>query len=153
MWIWSLAWEDPLKKEMATHSRIIARKIQRTEKPGGSQRVGHDWETEHTQADWVVTGGPARVVSGWSSTRGIWQAVLSFVFIPRTWGDHEGFKGVCVSRESVCILHTFSCCLRDQRHRACDSAGSRARLVWTMVQLLGRPCISLQVNLVLEQEL
>ena len=143
---------------MATHSRIIARKIQQTEKPGGvqstgSQRVGHDWETEHTQADWVVTGGPARVVSGWSSTRGIWQAVLSFVFIPRTWGDHEGFKGVCVSRESVCILHTFSCCLRDQRHRACDSAGSRARLVWTMVQLLGRPCISLQVNLVLEQEL
>ena len=39
--------EDPLKKEMATHSSIFARKISWTEKPDGlqsmgSQRVGHD---------------------------------------------------------------------------------------------------------------
>ena len=39
--------EDPLQKEMATHSRILASRIPRTEKPGGlqsmgSQREGHD---------------------------------------------------------------------------------------------------------------
>ena len=41
----SLGWEDPLEKEMATHS--IAWRIPWTEEPGGlqfmgSQRVGHD---------------------------------------------------------------------------------------------------------------
>ena len=42
----SLAWEDPLEKEMATHSTMLAWKTPWTEKPGGlqsmgSQRVGH----------------------------------------------------------------------------------------------------------------
>ena len=31
----SLGWEDPLKKEMATHSSILAWRIPRTEEPGG----------------------------------------------------------------------------------------------------------------------
>ena len=43
----SLGWEDPLEKEMASHSSILAWKIPRTEEPGrlqpmGSQRVRHD---------------------------------------------------------------------------------------------------------------
>jgi len=43
----SLGWEDPLKKEMAAHSSILAWKIPWTEDPGrlqsmGLQRVGHD---------------------------------------------------------------------------------------------------------------
>ena len=43
----SLGWEDPLEKDMATHSSILAWRIPWTEKPGvlqsmGSQRVGHD---------------------------------------------------------------------------------------------------------------
>ena len=43
----SLGREDPLEKEMATHSSILAWRISRTEEPGrlqstGSQRVGHD---------------------------------------------------------------------------------------------------------------
>ena len=43
----SLGREDPLEKEMATHSRILAWKIPWTEELGwllsvGSQRVGHD---------------------------------------------------------------------------------------------------------------
>ena len=31
----SLGWEDPLEKEIATHSSIIAWKISWTEEPGG----------------------------------------------------------------------------------------------------------------------
>ena len=50
MWetrVQSLGWEDPLEKEMATHSRTIAWKIPWTEEPGrlqpmGLQRIGHD---------------------------------------------------------------------------------------------------------------
>ena len=43
----SLGWEDPLEKEIATHSSILAWKIPWTEEPDGlqfmgSQRVGHD---------------------------------------------------------------------------------------------------------------
>ena len=43
----SLGQEDPLEKEMAIHSFILAWKIPRTEELGGlqfmvSQRVGHD---------------------------------------------------------------------------------------------------------------
>ena len=46
-WVQSLGWEDPLEKEMATHSSTLAWKIPRTEESGrlqsmGSQRVGHD---------------------------------------------------------------------------------------------------------------
>ena len=43
----SLGWEDPLEKEMATHSSTLAWRIPWREEPGrlqfmGSQRVGHD---------------------------------------------------------------------------------------------------------------
>ena len=43
----SLRWEDPLEKEMAAYSSILAWKIPWTVEPGrlwsmGSQRVGHD---------------------------------------------------------------------------------------------------------------
>ena len=34
-WVQSLGQEDPLEKEMATHSSILAGRIPRTEKPGG----------------------------------------------------------------------------------------------------------------------
>ena len=42
-----LGWEDPLEKETATHSSILAWRISWTEEPGGlqsteSQRVRHD---------------------------------------------------------------------------------------------------------------
>ena len=36
----SLGWEDPLEKEMATHSRILAWTIPWTEEPGGLQSMG-----------------------------------------------------------------------------------------------------------------
>ena len=47
MWVQSLGREDPLEKEMATCSSILAWKIPWTGEPGrlqsmGSQRAGHD---------------------------------------------------------------------------------------------------------------
>ena len=49
----SLDREDPLEKEMATHSSILAWKIPWLEEssrlqPMGSQRVGHDWATSRS---------------------------------------------------------------------------------------------------------
>ena len=50
-WVQSLGREDPLEKEMATHSSILAWRIPWMEKPNrlqstGLQRVRHDWDTE-----------------------------------------------------------------------------------------------------------
>ena len=41
--VWSLGWEDPLEKEMATHSSILAWKIPWPEEPGTEATVhgGH----------------------------------------------------------------------------------------------------------------
>ena len=46
-WVQSLGWEDPLGKEMATHSSILSWRIPWTKEPGelqsmGLQRVRHD---------------------------------------------------------------------------------------------------------------
>ena len=52
-WVWSLGWEDPLEKEMATHPSTAWKSHgQRSLVAGswlqsmGSQRVGHDWATK-----------------------------------------------------------------------------------------------------------
>ena len=52
-WVQSLRQEDPLEKEMATHSSTLAWKIPWTEEPGrlqsmGLQRVEHDWATSRS---------------------------------------------------------------------------------------------------------
>ena len=44
-WVRSLGQQDPLEKEMAAPSSILAWRIPWTEEPGGLQRVRHDWDT------------------------------------------------------------------------------------------------------------
>ena len=62
----SLAWEDPLGKEMATHSSVLAWRIPRTEEPGGggggcpARKVGHDLATAQ-QGCWKRKWQPAPV--------------------------------------------------------------------------------------------
>ena len=51
MQVLSLGWEDPLEKEMATHTSILAWRIPQTEEPRGLQsmglqRVGHNLVTK-----------------------------------------------------------------------------------------------------------
>ena len=55
-WVQFLGWEDPLEKETATDSSMLAWEIPRTEEPGRLQsiewqRVGHDSAT-HQQEPW-----------------------------------------------------------------------------------------------------
>ena len=49
MSVQSLGWEDPLEKEMATHSSILAGRILWTEEPGGLQSMG--WDTKSKEWD------------------------------------------------------------------------------------------------------
>ena len=60
IWVRSLDWEDPMEKEMATHSSTLTWNIPWTEKPGrpqsmGSQRVGHDWVTSLTHSFFYIS--------------------------------------------------------------------------------------------------
>ena len=61
--VWSLGWEDPLEKEMATHSSILPWEIPWTEELDGllsmgSQKVRHDWVTEYACTwNWVAKLG------------------------------------------------------------------------------------------------
>ena len=60
--VWFLDGEDPLEKEMATLSSILAWRIPWTEEPSrllsvGLQRVGHDLQTKQQQIsaiNWVL---------------------------------------------------------------------------------------------------
>ena len=71
MWetrVWSLGREDPLEKEMATHSSILTWKIPWTEEPGrlqsmGSKRVGHDWATSLCFSRPYVTPGKTKALT------------------------------------------------------------------------------------------
>ena len=52
-WVQSLGWEEPLEKEMATHSSILFWNISWTEEPSGLQAMGHkeldtSWTNTHT---------------------------------------------------------------------------------------------------------
>ena len=58
----SLDWEDPLEKEMATRSSILAWRIPSTEEPGrlqsmGLQRVRHDWATSLYEIQIIFSTG------------------------------------------------------------------------------------------------
>ena len=71
-WVWSLGQNDPLEKQMATHSSLLAWRIPWTEEPGrlqsmGWQRVtlGHNWVTKPPpfNAEWNAQQRSHRWVS------------------------------------------------------------------------------------------
>ena len=91
----------PLEKEMALHSSILAWEIPWTEEPGelqsrGSQRIWHDWVTEHTHtlegAAFIVLGflrppalivlRPEPVASSYSKRSTGLHHLISGVFSP-----------------------------------------------------------------------
>ena len=78
--VWFLGWEDPLEKEMATHSSTLAWKIPWTEEPGrlqsmGSRKVGHDWATSLSLSlDLVLhlLRGPGRIIPFTALNPSLW---------------------------------------------------------------------------------
>ena len=49
-WVWSLGQEDPLEKEMATHSSMLAWRIPWTEEPGRLQSIDRITKSQTTEA-------------------------------------------------------------------------------------------------------
>ena len=50
MWAQSLYGEDPLEKEMATHSNVLSQRVPWTEEPRGLQSMGSQ-ESDTTEAN------------------------------------------------------------------------------------------------------
>ena len=102
--VWFLGWEDPLEKEMATHSIILAWIFPRIEEPGGQQSIGLQKSPTqlsmhthtHTHNDFssvprlsvFLTSGVPSSERGWSESVATWYSCdnrpvreeLSFVF-------------------------------------------------------------------------
>ena len=78
-WVWFLGWEDPLEKEMATHSSTLAWKIPWTEAAPSmdSQRVRHDWETSlhFTSLHELGRGTPQLWESAGTFILGFWASI------------------------------------------------------------------------------
>ena len=58
IWVQSLGWGDPLEKEMATHSSLLAWRIPWTEEPGRSQSTVSQ---EFNMTNQLNDGGPERL--------------------------------------------------------------------------------------------
>ena len=82
--VWSMGQEDPLEKEIATHSSIIVWRIPWTEKPHGlqstgSQRVEHDWVTNTSTFFTPPNPYRFRTVS-----QSYWESVSQAVVLSKT---------------------------------------------------------------------
>ena len=88
--VWSLGWEDPLEKGVATHSSILAWRFPwRGESGGlqsmGSQRVRHDW-VSNTFREWLS-------LSLWPPSS--WSSSLHLECAPTIWGSsHLPLKNI-----------------------------------------------------------
>ena len=109
--VWSLGGEDPLEKEMETHSSILAWKIPWTEEPSrlqamGSQRVRHDWVTSYSlteilkfniQKTKIVASGP---ITSWEIDGETVETVADFIFL----GSKITADGNCSHEFKRCLL-------------------------------------------------
>ena len=98
MWetqVWSLGWQDPLEKEMATHSSTLTWKIPWREEPGGlqstgSKRVRHDWATSLSFSHPYVTTGKTIALTIWTFVGKVMSLLFNMLsrfvigFLPRS---------------------------------------------------------------------
>ena len=68
----SLGWEDPLEKEMATHSSILTWKIPWTEEPGGLQARGSQREKRLSDFSFTFTFPGGSVVKNLPAKQETW---------------------------------------------------------------------------------
>ena len=136
-WVGSLGWEDPLEEEMATYSSILAWRVPWIEEPGelqsaGSQRVGHDWGTNTTEAQSL----PKRVLGSadWSPLLALLSRGLFFFFFFFGCTTEQTWSSVCTATQScVTLCDPMDC----SPPRSTVHGIFQARILeWVVVQLL-----------------
>ena len=109
MWVWPLGQEDPLEKEMATNSSILAWRIPWTEDPGGlqslgSQRVGLDWACMPTICCSLFTLSTFQSIFSWS------QMILFKQQVSPCQRSAENFSVLSLPLASMADLLSFISC-------------------------------------------
>ena len=81
-WVWSLGWEDPLRKEMATHSSTLAWKIPWMDECGGLQSMGWQRATWLSNFTFFLSFFPSCTrCYWWLGDAGSYIQVLSLVWM------------------------------------------------------------------------
>ena len=126
MWVCSLAREDPLEEEMATHSSVLAWRIPWAEEPGrlqstGSQTIRHterlnDSNTCTQHRSWLRSQNEQAMV-GWISA--VSSRAGRRMVGPAWWGYHgtshtlhhtgKPYGPFCILYSHSTRLHSFSC--------------------------------------------
>ena len=140
-----LGQEDPLEKEMATHSRVLTWDIPWIEESMGSKRVGHNWATKHqqqpelTKPSWVPPSN-----SSWTSN--------SFL-TPMTLHYHHSSQ---VSRHQSCAMQFLSHCIWRCKKPSDTSLKLSSYLVhslWDQLWAFRKPCAMSALHVGLLNEL
>ena len=97
--VWSLGWEGPLEKGMATHTSILAWRIPWTEEPRGLQSMGstknRTWLSDlrfqalESVVEETLTWSSGALVSGLSSATNSWATAWSQWELIRCWIQFE----------------------------------------------------------------
>ena len=105
----SLVWEDPLKKEMATHSGILAWEIPWTEEPGRLQFMGPQ---ESDMTEWLShniysSSHWASQLLYWSNK--IWTSMKALILLSRVWlswwtAAHQASLSITNSRSLLKLM-------------------------------------------------
>ena len=112
MWVQSLGWEDPPPEEMATHYNILVGKIPWKEEPGGlqsmgSQRVGHNWVTEHACTH-SPTGKDSEVHVHWFGIQKFRGSILLIASPSTAWATASRRVRTVSQQHLVSILDCLS---------------------------------------------
>ena len=126
----SLGWEDPLEKEMATQSSVLAWEILWMEEPGrlqprGLQTIGHDWVTNthmHTHTPephktWTLGGQSASLLpSFYTWTCLPWKLLRSSFHKPLLKNYYVKFIGRIFMKGRVLLLKGVSVFIMQFHH-------------------------------------
>ena len=115
LWVWSLSWQDPLQKEMATQSSILAWEIPWTEETDGLESIGSQ-ESDTTSG--LNSSSKRIIVSHPRKSSAMTSKILSFI----SCADFDTLTSMIPFRAPTCHY----------RHHRQTAKSRRKRLFFSM---------------------
>ena len=123
IWVWSLGWEEPLEKDMATHSSILAWKISWMEEPGRLQSMGSQSGTQQSDFTFLFLKELSKVYCAVemlvihlsrkrNSEMELKVSSHEVLLIPLLWSP---WKCICL-RARVCVFLHGGMCVGQKEH-------------------------------------
>ena len=140
-WVQSLGQEDPLEKEMATHSSTLAWRIPWTEKPGRLQSTGSQSRTRLSDFTFTLFSVIPSLITAagcdfWARELGVSQLGAVLYTLGKIIENHQKTSERALKTDFTAFF---------LRHRRCRSAGPAA-LQWHPKRLASNCAISLHIE-------